>query len=167
MKKIKSNIALLFFFALATVSFVACEDEGYDEYGQGGVQLESMSGEWYITISDEATGDVLVEHAYHETYDTNEGNNTMIIDDHQTGWYLKGLINVNPADHSFTVTDEENQNDPGTTFSISEGKILKRAAHSPTGAVVDSIYFKGTFSYDPESTLIFSGYKRTGFIEEE
>lgn len=167
MKKIKSNIASILFFTLVTALVVSCDEDGYDDYGMEGTPAQEMSGEWFIDIFDEATGDVLVEHAYHETYDTNEGNNTMIIDDHSQGWWLKGKINVNLNDLTFSVTDEENQNDEGTTFTITEGKILKRAAHSPTGSVVDSIYFKGEFSYDPGTILVFKGYKRTGFEEEE
>lgn len=146
---------------------VSCDEDGYDDYGMEGTPAQEMSGEWFIDIIDEASGDVLATHTYHETYDNNEGNSTMVIDDHQNGWWLKGNVNVNLNDLTFSVTDEENQNDPGSTFNITEGKILKMAAHSPTGSVVDSIYFKGEFSYDPGTIIIFSGYKRTGFEEEE
>ena len=163
------NITKIFLASalIGSLFFTSCEDGGYDDYGMEGTPAMQMSGEWYIDIIDEASGDVLGTHFYHETYDTNEGNNTMIIDDHQNGYWLKGKVNVNLNDLTFTATDEENQNDPGTTFNITEGKILKNAAHSPTGSVVDSIYFKGEFSYDPGTIIIFSGYKRTGFIEEE
>lgn len=165
MKNIKKILLASAF--IGTLSFVSCEDGGYDEYGQDGRPLQSMSGEWYIDIIDEASGTVLGTHFYHETYDSNEGNNTLIIDDHQNGYYLKGKVNADPNNLTFSVTDADNENDPETTFSITEGKILKNAAHSPTGAAVDSIYFKGEFSYDPGTIIIFSGYKRTGFIEEE
>lgn len=167
MKKIKSNIVNIFFLAFATLALVSCEEDGYDDYGTDGRPAQSMSGEWYIDISDEATGEVLAEHTYHETYDDNKGTSTMIIDDHQTGWWLKGTINVDLNNLTFTANDAENLNDEGSTFNITEGKILKNAAHSPTGAVVDSIYFKGEFSYDPGTIIVFSGYKRTGFLEEE
>lgn len=165
MKNIKNIVILL--IATIPVLLISCDEDGYDDYGQDGTPAQEMSGEWFIDIIDGASGDVLATHTYHETYDNNEGNSTMVIDDHQNGWWLKGNVNINLNDLTFSVTDEPNQNDEGSTFNITEGKILKNAAHSPTGAVVDSIYFKGEFSYDPGTIIIFSGYKRTGFLEEE
>ena len=88
MKKIKSNIVNIFFLAFATLALVSCDEDGYDDYGTDGRPAQSMSGEWFIDISDGATGEVLAEHTYHETYDDNRGNSTMIIDDHQTGWSI-------------------------------------------------------------------------------
>ncbi len=155
---------LLSIFILNLIS--SCANDGYDEYDAGGSPTEKMNGEWFVDVID-SDGNVLVAHALHKTYDTTDGDGKMYIDDMKNGWYLGGLVNANTDDLTFNVTDEDNFQDPGTTFNITEGKILKDAAHSPTGAVVDSIYFKGEFSYDPGNILTFSGYKRTGFLEEE
>lgn len=143
----------------------SCENDGYADYETETTPSVEMNGEWFIDISD-ASG-VLAQHTKHLTYDTNEGNSTMFINDNKTGYYLKGKLIVNTKDLTFSAKDEENTNDPGSTFTITEGKILKNAAHSKNGNVTDSIYFKGEFSYDPGNIIIFSGHKRTGFLEDE
>ncbi len=80
---------------------------------------------------------------------------------------MKGKLNVNPANLTFDVSKEPNLLDPGTTFTITEGKIIKNAAKSKTGVVVDSIYFKAEFSYEPGVIYIHSGHKRTGLEEDD
>lgn len=143
----------------------SCENNGYEDYEVATTPSVKMNGEWYIDISD-ASGTVLAQHAHHITYDTNDGNSTMYINDNKEGYWLKGKLNVDTNNLTFSVTDEENLIDPGSTFTITEGKILKNAARSKAGNVTDSIYFKGEFSYDPGNIIIFSGHKRTGFLED-
>ncbi|EIA10305.1 lipid-binding protein [Flavobacterium frigoris] len=164
MNILKNNInkILLGVFMITIVS--SCDNNGYDDYAKEETPSIEMNGEWYIDISD-ASG-VLVQHSHHVTYDTNDGNNTMYINDNKDGWYLKGKLNVDTSNLTFSVANEDNLLDPGSTFTITEGKILKNAAHSKGGNVTDSIYFKGEFSYDPGNILIFSGHKRTGFLED-
>jgi hypothetical protein len=171
MKNIKNSLKALFVTTLFLGTLASCEDQGYDEYEEGVSPTVALNGEWFIDITDAATGDVYVQHAFHKTYDSGLGDGTMYISDvvggTPTGWYTEGLLNTNPAALTFSGTDVDNTADPGTTFTITEGKVLKGAARSRTGVVVDSIYFKGTFSYDPETVLIFAGHKRTGFEEDE
>jgi hypothetical protein len=168
MKNIKIKITAILLCVVALPAFTSCDDQGYDDYDAGETPVQAMSGEWFIDITDDATGDLLVAHALHKTYNTGTGSDeTMYINDQQNGWWLGGIVNINLDDLTFSVTGEENFQDPGTTFTITEGKIMRDAATSPTGATVDSIYFKATFSYDPASVLTFSGYRRTGFVEEE
>jgi len=157
--------------ALFLGALVSCEDQGYADYEEEVSPTVALNGEFWIDIMDEATGDVYVQHALHRTYDSGMGDNTMYISDvwggSPTGWWTEGLLETNPEALTFSGTDVDNTADPGTTFTITEGKIMKDAARSPSGVVVDSIYFKGTFSYDPETVLIFAGHERTGFIEDE
>lgn len=142
----------------------SCENNGYEDYETATTPSVEMNGEWYIDISD-ASG-VIAQHAHHITYDTNEGNGTMYINDNKEGYWLNGKLTVDTKNLTFSTTDEDNLIDPGSTFTITEGKILKNAAHSKSGNVTDSIYFKGEFSYDPGNIIIFSGHKRTGFLED-
>lgn len=50
--------------------------------------------------------------------------------------------------------------------TIQEGKIMKNAAHSPSGAVVDSIYYKVSFSDFPGNVYEVKGIMKTGFEED-
>ena len=169
MKNIKSNIGKLFFGIIAITTFASCNDDeerGYETFTVINTATAALNGEWYVDIIDEATGNVLAEHVLHKTFDAND-NGKMYIDDLKAGYYIKGKLNTDVNALTFSTTDEENLVDPGTTFSVTEGKILKNAAHSKGGNVVDSIYFKATFSYDPETVIIFAGHKRSGFLEDE
>lgn len=167
MKKIKLNIVHIFFLTLFTTLIVSCDEDGYDDYGMETTPSVAMNGEWWIDIIDEASGDVLAQHVLHKTYDTNAGDGRMFIDDDQNGYWIKGTVAVNLNNFTFSTTDEENLVDPGSTFNVTDGKILKDASVTESGVVVDSIYFKGEFSYDPGTIIIFAGHKRTGFLEDE
>lgn len=163
MKIIKNNTTKILFGIFTITLFASCGNDGYDDYKLNLTPSVEMNGEWYIDGSDN-TG-VLFQHAKHVTYDTNQGDNTMYINDNKTGWYLKGKVVVDTKNLTFSATNEPNTNDSGT-FTITEGKILKGAAHSRAGNVTDSIYFKGEFSYDKGHIIIFAGHKRTGFLED-
>ncbi len=170
MKNIKLNIlkTLGGIFAVVFIS-ASCDNKGYDDYDAGGTASEKMNGEWFIDISDE-DGNVYVEHALHKTFDANNGK--MYVsdqegsDDSYTGWYLVSQVDYNLNDLTFSATGVDNASD-GSIVNITEGKIIKNVAHSKNGNVVDSIYFKGEFDYDPGTIIIFSGHKRTGFLEDE
>lgn len=168
MKIIKSNLKYLFLAIVASAMVVSCEEDGYADYNDGGTPTQAMNGEWWIDISDEATGDVYVQHALHKTYDDNNGG--MWISDRSgssfTGWWLESVVTPNTSNLTFSGDNLANLADD-SEVTITEGKIIKNGGHSATGVVVDSIYFKGVFNYDPSTTLIFAGHKRTGFEEDE
>ncbi len=171
MNILKNNINKVLLGIFMITMATSCENNGYDDYAQAKTPTVEMNGEWYITITDEANGEVQVEHALHKTYDSNDGK--MYITDRIlasnppkfTGWWLETKLDVNIKDLTFSTTDALNTAD-NSKVKITEGKILKNAAHSKAGNVTDSIYFKGEFSYDPGNVLIFSGHKRTGFLDD-
>jgi hypothetical protein len=162
------NIYKVLFFAFLAVSLASCDNNGYDDYNAGGMPTQALNGEWYIDISDEA-GNLYATHTLHKTYDN---NGALFITDRVgssetfTGWYLESQLEYNLDALTFSANDVLNTAD-GSAVTITEGKILKGAAHSPSGVVADSIYFKGVFDYDPETVIIFSGFRRTGFEEDE
>lgn len=168
MRSMISNIKTKLFALCLCVIVISCDDDGYADYKQGSSPSQAMNGEWWIDITDATTGEVYVQHAFHKTYDDNNGG--MWISDRSgssfTGWYLESIVNVNNSNLTFSATDAANLADD-SEVTITEGKVLKNAGHSKTGVVVDSIYFKGVFNYDPSTTLIFAGHKRTGFEEDE
>ncbi|HYD92331.1 MAG TPA: lipid-binding protein [Flavobacterium sp.] len=172
MKKI--NIVKTAVCAFSLILLSSCDDErGYDDYGTEDMPSQALNGEWYIDVIDEATGTVYVQHALHRTYDDNNGR--MWISDKigensdgtpiLSGWWLIAKADYNVENLTFSTTNEPNEAD-GSVVTITEGKILKDAATSLDGNVTDSIYFKGVFDYDPESTIIFAGHRVTGFEED-
>lgn len=175
--KIFKSIAFIALLAISALS-ISCSDDneerGYKEFTVTNYPALPMSGEWYITITD-VHGVVQVENARHKTYDSNDGQ--LWISDHVgpqgrynngdfTGWLLDAKVNYNLADLTFSGANAANIGD-GSIVNITEGKILKNAALSTGGNVTDSIYFKAAFDYEPENVLTFSGYRRTGFLEDE
>lgn len=170
MKKIKQNFLKLAACAFIVTAFSSCNERGYEDYDAGAAPSEALNGEWYIDISDE-DGNVYAQHTLHRTFDDNAGK--MYIsdrigpeDDDYSGWYLVSKVNYDLSNLTFSVSGADNDAD-GSVVNITEGKILKNAARSQSGNVVDSIYFKGEFDYDPGTIIIFSGHKRTGFEEDE
>lgn len=169
MKKAINKIALI---SILFLGLVSCENNGYEDFKQEATPSLAMNGEWYITITDEASGEVQVEHALHKTFDSNDGK--MYITDRIlasdppkfTGWWLETKLDVNTKDLTFSITDALNTADE-SKVKITEGKIIKNAAKSKDGNVVDSIYFKAVFDYEPTQVLIYSGHKRTGFLEDD
>ena len=171
MKKIRQNLMKIVTCAFIATALVSCNERGYDDYEEGATPAQALSGEWFVDVIDEASGTVYVQHALHKTYDNNEGK--LIISDRTgpgpndySGWYLVSPVDYNLSNLTFSATGAENTSD-GSIVNITEGKILKNAATSRDGNVVDSIYFKGEFDYDPGTIIIFSGHRRTGFHEDE
>jgi hypothetical protein len=170
MKKIKQNLLKIGICVFIASIAASCNERGYDDYDAGGTPSQALNGEWFIDVSDES-GTVYVEHALHKTFDDNAGK--MYISDRigpeptdYSGWFLVSKVDYNVSNLTFSATGAENDAD-GSIVNITEGKILKNAAHSKDGNVVDSIYFKGEFDYDPGTIIIFSGHRRTGFQEDE
>ncbi|OYQ38230.1 hypothetical protein CHU92_06050 [Flavobacterium cyanobacteriorum] len=174
MRYIKLNIVAILLCLASAMAVTSCEDEGYDEYDAGATPTAALNGEWWINIADEATGQILIPHALHRTFDANNGK--MYISDRfygdtsppltYFGWELIAQVNPDVQNLAFSATDAFNEADE-SSVTITEGRVFPRGGRSQTGVVTDSIYFKAVFDYDPETVLIFSGHKRTGFIEDE
>ena len=169
MKKAINKIALL---SILFVGLASCENNGYEEFTQVKSPSIELNGQWYIDIIKESNGEVEVQHALHKISDSNDGK--MYITDRIlgskparfTGWWLETKLDVNTTNLTFSATDSKNTADD-SKVKITEGKILKNAAKSYTGVVVDSIYFKAEFDYEPGVKYIFAGHKRTGFEEDD
>lgn len=169
MKKAITKIALI---SILFLGLVSCENNGYEDFKQEATPSVAMNGEWYINIIKESNGSVQVEHALHKTFDSNDGK--MYISDRITGsnppkftgWWLETKLDVNTKDLTFSITDAINTAD-GSKVKVTEGKIIKNAAKSKTGVVVDSIYFKAEFDYEPGVKYIHAGHRRTGFEEDD
>lgn len=165
MLKIKNNFKKILLSIFATASFLSCDNVG--DIDTGKTTTGDFAGDWYIDLKDQ-TGASIASHAAHSTYNTSANDNTMWIDDHKHGYWVKCKITMDVENGTFSGVSQNNLNDPGSTVVITEGRITKGGALSKAGHVVDKIYFKAHFSYDPPATIIeHTGHKRTGFKEDE
>src|SRR5690606_36226887 len=142
----------------------------------GGTAVEAMAGDWFVTVSRSVDGDEESHEAHFSTYNTAANSaSEMWLDDLESFWQAKGKIGVDLASMTFS-TDAPVQNEYyDMTFEVANGKILKGAARGPgSNTPTDSIYFELTFSDDTdadgnliETPWVVSGYKRTGFLDDE
>lgn len=154
------SVSLLLIFSLMLNS---CDEGGNPDPGK--TNTGQFAGDWIINLTD-SDGNPVVEHALHSTYNTSANDNTMWIDDHENGYYIKCKFTIN-NDGTFSATDSENILDSGTV-TITEGKIEKNGAVTPGGHTVDKISFRAHYSYDASGyDILYEGHKRTGFLEDE
>ncbi|RTZ02066.1 hypothetical protein EKL98_14115 [Flavobacterium bomense] len=119
------------------------------------------TGDWYIRITNSEKTSLIFEHALFSTYSSSEEDGTMWISDAKKGPWLQCKISVNLKEGTFTALAQPNFLDQGT-LTITEGRFENRTGVSKAGNIVDKIYFKAEFSYDPGNILLFEGHKSTG-----
>lgn len=119
------------------------------------------TGDWDIRITNSEKTSLIFEHALFSTWSSSEEDGTMWISDAKKGLWLQCKISVNLAEGTFTALAQPNFLDQGT-LTITEGRFENRTGVSKAGNIVDKIYFKAEFSYDPGNILLFEGHKSTG-----
>jgi len=160
----KNNFLKVLFSIFLITSLISCDEGGDPDKVM--TATGEFAGDWFITLTD-SDGEVIVENALHSTYNTSANDNTMWIDDHENGYYIKSKFAIDKATGAFSATDSENILDSGTV-TITEGQIIKGGAVSKAGHKVDKITFRVHYSYDdPGYDIIYEGHKRTGFYEDE
>lgn len=141
----------------------------------GGTAVQDVSGEWWLQLEIvDQEGEVIEpynDEAYTSlsTYNTADNSATqMWFDDNQSYWSIKGKVNVNVTDKTFSGDNVENQYYE-SKFTITNGKILVGAAIGPVSkAVTDSISFTATFDDDLDNYIYhFKGYRRTKFSGDD
>jgi hypothetical protein len=166
MKSIIKNIIKLLFVTLIFSIGTSCDDAG--DPNPGGTTTQDYAGDWYIGLTDTDGVKIGSGHDLHHTYNTAANDNTLWIDDEKHGYWIKCKMTINLEDGTFSATDVDNANDPGSKVTITNGKIEKGAGVSKAGHKVDKISFTAHFSYDkPGYNIIHVGHKRTGFKEDE
>lgn len=171
--KIKKNITYLF-LALSISLFTSCDEGGEPTKEEIGATTTVMyAGDWFITLRDSDGNPIpgIDDNALHSTYNTAANDNTMWLDDHENGYFVKAKFAIDLNSGVFGATDVTNVNDGGdntSTVTITEGKITKFGAFSKAGHPVDKIEFRVHYSYDPVGyDILYVGHKRTGFGEDE
>jgi hypothetical protein len=126
----------------------------------GGTAVQDMSGEWFLQENGEGGYIKIV------TYNTSDDSSTqMWFDDEGTLWDVKGKVNVDVNNKTFSGTDIENQIYE-SKFTVTNGKIIKGGAKGPvSNSVTDAISFDISFDDDDEPGKVyhFVGYHRTKF----
>jgi hypothetical protein len=168
MNHIKNNIIKILVGILIFTSFSSCDEGGKPDPGM--TTTGNYAGDWFIKAVDSDGADVF-DYKLHSTYNTSANDNTMWLDDHENGYYIKAKYSINTANGQFFATDATNVDDGGdgtSTVTITEGQITKFGTFSKAGHPVDKIHFRVHYSYDaPGYDIIYDGHRRTGFLEDE
>lgn len=173
------KIFLLLF--CVTAFFTSCETYGDPDVDYSSV--EKMSGEWVIRLNDANTKALLNVLGYKDdkvpiyTYNTSDGSKTQMwlrigsasisATSPYAPFAVKGKVNIDLGSKTFSASDVENGFFSGKKFSVSEGKVILDGTVTPSGGKADSISFKLTSDLHPGITYIVSGYRRTGWHEDD
>lgn len=133
----------------------------------GATATKEMAGAFWVQVKVDNVP-VVPDYFKIITYNTSENIGTkMWIDDQETLWPFKFKIDVNPVTKTFTATDAVSSY-TNITVKLANGKILDKVSKGPsTNAVTDSIYFEAEFSDDPGTVYQLTGYRRTGWPEDD
>lgn len=161
---ILKKISYLILSIILTASFVSCEQtESIPDESDIALDAFGLRSTWVVEFYWD--GDYAGENTI-KTYNTSDNDtNTFWLDDIEHGWGLLAKVNVNPNDLTFSGTDLDELY-YGVTVTITEGKITKDGATTPSGDIVDSIYFKAEFSDIPGEIWEYTGYRSTAKVED-
>jgi len=161
MNKILSYITILAF----CISMSGC-DLGNDPK-PGGTNVQAMTGEWWIRV---LVGSTDVAGGYHLITTANTAANTdtdLQLDDGGL-WPAKIVAKVDMNGLTFTpAANLNNMRSSTIKVSVIEGKVVKDGAITPGENTTDLISVKFEFSDDPGTVYEYTGYRRTGFQEDE
>ena len=177
--------------ALASFALVSCEKEKV-----GGTAVESMAGQWYVTVQgiDEDGTVLYTDDELYEfgpfvllTYnDAADHSDKLFIQDTPNAegylfWDFKVKVDCDQDAGTFGLrgaVDYQN----GIDIDVTNGKILKGAATTPSGMTADSIVLDILFEDDKYAApnegkpgwkaayydrLRMTGYRYTGFTADE
>ena len=159
------TLLLIFSFSLLLVS---CDEGGNPD--AGGTKTKDFAGDWHV-IALEPDGETPAYgggYNLYTTYNAASNDENFWIDDHDSWMEIKTKVQVEDF-KALTFSGIPNSDElyTGSKVTLTNGKILKKAAKSFGGHVVDSIYFEAEFDWDPGTVYKFAGHKRTGFLEDE
>lgn len=181
----KRNIFLTLLGVLALgFGITSCEKlDSLDDYKSvdvGGTATAKLSGEYFIHLDyyDAGTSTWVLDGfgiGYKKIIISNTAANkadSVWINDLNI-WPTLARVSCNSTTGVFNPGVSDNIQDAGETFEVMNGKVLTEGCVTESGNKSDSIYIEFVWSDIaaanlPAGTLTrFSGYKRTGFIEDE
>lgn len=153
-----------------TFTFMACENETEP----GGTAIEKMAGDWWITVNTIVDGKEIndplgIGHLKMSTYNTASNSETeMWLDDLGNFRKYKLKVNVNYAERTFSTQGFVENVTSKSKVKITDGKVLEKAATTPSGMPADSIVYLVQFDDDDAGlTYKVSGFRRTGFPADD
>jgi hypothetical protein len=151
----------LILIAIVFFTFISCEKT----FDPGATSAVKVANEWWVNLY--LDGEPLYgSFGKIATYNVSANDNSMWLDDLGNIWNFKCRTNFDATNLTFQATNAVNEN-YDITVTISDGKIMSKAAKSATGVVTDSIYFKVVFSDDPTTTYEIKGTGRTMWAEDD
>jgi hypothetical protein len=159
---ILKKISYLILSIVLMASFVSCEQQESIP-DESDIAIKEMTATWVVDIYWD--GDYYDTNTI-STFNTSSNDTaTMWLDDLGHGWGLLAKVNTNLGALTFSGTDLDELY-YGVTVTITDGLITKGDATTPSGDVVDSIYFKAEFSDIPGEIWEYSGYRSTAKVPD-
>ncbi|WP_166967685.1 lipid-binding protein [Yeosuana marina] len=161
-KKIIKKLSFLFLSFAMITSFISC-DQVESVPDKSDILISEVTGTWVVDMvwdgDPQGTNTISI-------YNTAANDtNFMWIDDQEHSWGLKAKVPLNFQSLTFSGADLDELY-YGVTVNITDGKIIKGGATTPSGDTVDSISFKAEFSDIPGEIWEYSGYKSTAKIND-
>jgi hypothetical protein len=154
----------IIFIAIVLFTIVSCEKA----FDPGKTKAVKVENEWWVEYYVDGVGQT-GGFTKLMTYNTAANNDSIWVDDLKKFWQVKFRAKYNADSLTFHVTNSAN-NYYESGVTVTGGKVMPKAAHSPTGVVTDSIYFKIQYSDDTTpfgTTYEVKGYARTGWAGDD
>lgn len=153
----------LIFIAIALFAMGACKKS----FDPGATKVVKVANEWWVQYY---VGGVAQNPKFTKlsTYNVAANNDSIWVDDFGNFWDFKVRAMADLTNLTFAVANAQNVS-YDSKVTITEGKIMAKAAKSATGVVTDSIYFKVVFNDDPVPGTVYEvkGSARTGWAEDD
>ncbi len=153
---------LIFALIIGLAGLFACET--MDEPEMETTSTYPLNGEYWVTYHHNNT--MIMD--YHMLILSNtaadDGQQILIRDD-GTGAAFKADVNMD--NYTFSVTNSLDVDDSVTLYNVNNGKFLEEAYTTVNGNETDSIHFELVYPNQGDSTIVISGFKRTGWPEDD
>ncbi len=155
--------------------FVACDT---NEIDPGAAANNNLSGEWFVHYDHNQFGADPFGAGYTRILTSTTASQSatnLIVTDEGNFWDYRVKTEMDISSKSFGSSDTliSFVDDYDIKVIIRNGVILEDAVTTAAGVLTDSIYFEVWFedlegaTGIPSDTLVVSGYRRTGFDEDE
>lgn len=166
---------ILIFAIFFTAVLASCSTE---EINPGAAANNDLSGEWFVHYDHNQYGHDPFGVGYSRIITSTTASQSateLIITDEDNFWSYRVKTAMDIPSKTFGSTDTLVNYIDGYDIKVlvRNGKIIEDAVNAASGVTTDSIYFEVWFedldgaTGIPSDTLIVSGYRRTGFLEDE
>lgn len=166
---------ILIFTVLFACVLASCKTEEIDP---GAAANNDLSGEWFVNYDHSVYGPDPFGVGYTRLLTSTTASQSatdLIITDEDNFWSFRVKAKMDVAAKTFGSPDTlvSYIEDYDIKVLVRNGRIIEDAVTAASGVVTDSIYFEVWFedlegaTGIPGDTLFVSGYRRTGFDEDE